>query len=263
MTIQERLKQDFETVESTGVEVLGVFLQGSQNYNLAYEDSDIDTKAIVLPCLYNVIMAEKPISYTHVNPDNSHIDVKDIRLMHQCFVKQNINFLEILFTRYYYLNPKYADLYKTLVLSKAEEIAHADNYAAVNCIAGMIYEKRKALQHPYPTLIEKINKFGYDPKQLHHILRCEEFLNRYITGEPFADCLIPKYDIEYLIDVKRGIIPVEEAVSMANLSVEHAKRCVENYKLNNPHVVNEDVQIQLNLATCRIIKEYYRGHIND
>ena len=41
--------------------------------------------------------------------NNEHIDVKDIRLMFDNFKKQNINFLEILFTKFGIVNEKYLD----------------------------------------------------------------------------------------------------------------------------------------------------------
>ena len=40
-----------------------------------------------------------------------HIEVKDIRLMCQMWKKQNMNFLEILYTKFFVLNPKYADIF--------------------------------------------------------------------------------------------------------------------------------------------------------
>ena len=49
--IKEHLTQDYFTATGLGYNVLGVFLQGSQNYNLAYEGSDIDTKAIIIPSI--------------------------------------------------------------------------------------------------------------------------------------------------------------------------------------------------------------------
>ena len=85
--------------------MVGVFLQGSQNYNLQYEDSDIDTKAIILPKFNDFVLNNKPVSTTLILESNEHIDLKDIRLMFECFKKQNINFIEILFTEYYILNP--------------------------------------------------------------------------------------------------------------------------------------------------------------
>ena len=43
------------------------------------------------------------------------MDIKDIRLYFDNFKKQNINFVEILFTDFYLVNPKYKDLWKILL----------------------------------------------------------------------------------------------------------------------------------------------------
>ena len=155
--IFDRLKSDFDYVASLGYKVLGVFLQGSQNYGLDYNGSDIDTKAIVVPAFEDFALNKKPDSTTLILPSNEHVDVKDIRLMHECFKKQNINFIEILFTKYRYMNPDYETLYRPM-FDNNERIEHYNNYAAINCMAGMVYEKHKAMEHPYPTLIEKIKK---------------------------------------------------------------------------------------------------------
>lgn len=77
---------------------VGLFLQGSQNYNLDYEGSDIDTKAIMLPSFSDFVLNAKPLSTTHIMENNEHVDFKDIRLMFDCIKKQNVNFIEILFT---------------------------------------------------------------------------------------------------------------------------------------------------------------------
>lgn len=45
---------------------VGLFLQGSQNYNLDYEGSDIDTKAIMLPSFSDFVLNAKPLSTTHM-----------------------------------------------------------------------------------------------------------------------------------------------------------------------------------------------------
>ena len=51
--IAKRLNEHWEeSLESFDVSrILGLFLQGSQNYGLDYENSDVDTKLIVLPTL--------------------------------------------------------------------------------------------------------------------------------------------------------------------------------------------------------------------
>ena len=87
--------------------IVGIFLQGSQNYGLETEDSDIDTKLITTPTLNDFIYNRKPISTTHFRANGEHIDFKDIRLMFDTFRKQNLNFIEILFTNYKIINPMY------------------------------------------------------------------------------------------------------------------------------------------------------------
>ena len=57
--------------------------------------------------------------------------------MFECFKKQNINFVELLFTQYYVLNPIYEELFAPM-LDNAEKIARYNNYARVNCMCGMV-----------------------------------------------------------------------------------------------------------------------------
>lgn len=250
--ITARIKSDYEYVQSLGYTVLGVFLQGSQNYNLAYEGSDIDTKCIVLPSFEDFCLNKKPTSTTLVLPSNEHIDLKDIRLMFECFRKQNVNFVEILFTKYRLLNPVYAELYQPM-LDHAESIARYHNYAFVNCMAGMCMEKYKALEHPYPTLLDKIAKFGYDPKQLHHIIRVNEFLARYINGESYSDCLISK-QAEYLIDVKRGCHSLDEARKIAKTMMDDTVRRKNEYMQQNSVVINPRVEEMMNDVLVNVLK---------
>lgn len=260
--IFNRLLSDFDYVTSLGYKVLGVFLQGSQNYGLDYEGSDIDTKAIVVPSFGDFVLNKKPASTTLILPSNEHIDVKDIRLMHECFRKQNINFLEILFTKYRYMNPDYEALYQPM-FDNNERIAHYNNYAAVNCIAGMVFEKRKALCHPYEGLKDRIEKYGYCNKQLHHILRCDEFLKRYTNEVPYGECLIPT-NPQHLIDVKASYIyTLEEALAIADECVEIVKCVKQNYMDDYPVVIDSEVDDIMNNVLFDVLKHSFREEINE
>ena len=64
--IQKRLESDYQYITSLGHEVLGVFLQGSQNYGLSYEGSDIDTKAIIVPSFNDFVLNKKMVSTTEI-----------------------------------------------------------------------------------------------------------------------------------------------------------------------------------------------------
>lgn len=251
--IYDRLKSDFAYVRKLGYDVFGVFLQGSQNYKLDYAGSDIDTKCIVLPAAEDLILNKPPVSTTLILEDNSHIDLKDIRLMWQHFKKQNINYLEILFTDFIYVPHEYYSFWLDMFRIN-EEIAHSDNYAAVNCIVGMVLEKHKALCHPYPTLKEKIDKYGYDHKQLHHIIRCREFLDRYIAGVSFADCLIPQ-DIEYLISVKADYIyDLDQAKAIAKEAVEYVKEVKQQYFDTHERIITESTYQKMDAIMVDILK---------
>ena len=213
--IEEKLKQhcaEAETIISKN-HIVGVFLQGSQNYGLDYEDSDVDTKCIVTPTFKEIALAKKPLSTTHIRENDEHIDLKDIRAYMQTFRKQNLNFLEILYTKYAYINPKYSNEWQELI-KRREDITHYDPVRSVKSMMGIASEKYFAMEHHYPARMAWIEKYGYDPKQLCHLLRVSEYLQRYLAGENYGDCLLTKQP-EYFKEVKLGLHTLEEARDIA------------------------------------------------
>ena len=129
-----------------GDRVLGVFLQGSWNYGdaLCDENSDVDTKCVLLPSFEDFCLGKKPVSTTHVLENGEHLDAKDLRLYMDCFKKQNVNFVEVLFTEYKVLNPMYEAQWERLVEVR-EQVGRYDMRRALDCMVGMAYEKDKAL----------------------------------------------------------------------------------------------------------------------
>lgn len=260
--IMARMQEHLVPVlEHYGERWVGLFLQGSQNYNLDYEGSDIDTKAIVLPGFSDFVWSKKPASTTHIMENDEHVDIKDIRLMFDCFRKQNINFVEILFTPYRIINPVYADLFQP-VLDAREEVARYNNYVGMNCIMGMAYEKQKAMEHPYPATIDKIKTYGYDPKQLHHALRLREFMTRYVAGESYADCLISKRR-DYLKSVKMGCYSLEEARALMNTTIKSMAEDKQVYMDTTPIAVNEHVNEVLKTAVVQILKRCFLEELQE
>ena len=179
-------------------QIVGIFLQGSQNYELDYEDSDVDTKLIVVPSFKDICLNKKPVSTTYVRANNEHTDWKDVHLYMETFRKQNLNFLEILFTDYYIVNPMYKKEWDRLVEAR-EFIAHMNVHRAVKSMKGNAMEKYHAMEHKYPAKADIIEKYGYDGKQVSHLIRIYDYLRRYIAGEPYKDCLIPSKELRKLI----------------------------------------------------------------
>lgn len=247
------------------LELFVLCVQGSQNYGLdLYTEeykSDIDTKAIVIPSLEDVVMNRKPISTTHVLPNNEHLDIKDIRLYFDNFKKQNINFLEILFTEFYIVNPKYKDLWEELVAGR-EDIAHFNPNQALRCMAGMSMEKRKALCHPYPTLLDKIEKYGYDGKQLHHIIRMYDFIQGYTDGLSFQECLSYLPDRDKMMKAKLNEYTLEEALELAERYDNGTKLC-KDVNLDDDEPLNKSAIDLLNKIQYNVIKRNLREEILD
>lgn len=238
--IYERIKKHYEYLESLGLNVVAVFAQGSMNYGLYIQDddykSDVDTKAIVLPTLDDLIKGTKMKS-TKYDFEGEQIDVKDIRVMADMWRKSNPAYLEILFTKFKIINPKF-ELYVNAILDMGDDIVKMNYPRLAKCISGMSREKVIAMEHPYPSLIDKIEKYGYDSKQLHHIVR----LNRLIADIfcydiPFGKALdLNEQDKlkKYLIDIKKSKKTLEEARILAKKYDENTKQIkeqiIEKYK---------------------------------
>ena len=241
--------------------IVCLILQGSQNYGLDYEGSDIDTKLIVTPTFKEIAMNKKAVSTTHVRENEEHTDFKDIRLYIQTFRKQNLNFLEILFSPYAIVNPMYAEQWNRLV-SAREAIAHYSPVQAIKSMKGIAKEKYHAMEHHYPARIAWIEKFGYDPKQLHHLLRVEDYIRRYISGESYESCLQP-LNPTHLQNVKIGCYSLDEARQLADLAINNIDNMSNQYLETCSKEVNQDVDTLLDDVQYNIMKIAIEKEIGD
>lgn len=241
-------------------QIVGIFLQGSQNYEMDYKGSDIDTKLLVCPSFEDIVLNRTPKSYTHVFENDEHMDVKDIRLYWQTLRKGNINFVEILFTKYCIINPLYIGPWLR-VDEIAEDIAFMNPLRAVAAMMGTINEKYHALTHRYPSRVEVIDKFGgYDPKQLHHLVRVTNFLKGYIYGGyPYRE-LITADNVTYetkawVKELKyKGFGSLESALDLANATLEKAREYHSFAKETLSGEENPTVSAEMDSILTEIIK---------
>ena len=246
--------QEAETLVPTK-HIVGIFYQGSGNYGLDYEGSDIDTKCIVTPTFKDIALARKPMSTTHVRANDEHTDMKDIRLYVQTFRKQNLNFLEILYTPYCsFPNKHFYEQWQRLVEAR-EEITHYDPVRSVKSMMGIASEKFYAMEHHYPARMAWIEKYGYDCKQLHHLLRVEEYLDRYLAGESYGECLLTQ-QAEYLKAVKLGMYDLENAREIANKSYNHIHTVCDTFiEKHKDDPINKTVDELLDDVAYEIMRE--------
>lgn len=244
-------------------QIIGIFVQGSTNYGLDTENSDIDTKCILTPTFYDIAMGDPMVSTTHVLDNNEHIDLKDIRAYFSCFRKQNLNFLEILFTPYFIVNPMYINEWIRLVDNR-EAIARMNPYRAVKSMKGIALEKYHAMEHRYPSKVEVIDKYGYDGKQVHHLLRIEDYLIRYINGEPYSKCLTPTEKlVPTLLDYKNQIISLENARIEAKVSIDHITKIADDFCEKTEEKEDKDMKILLEDVQYKIMKIAIEKELKD
>lgn len=168
-----------------------IAVYGSQNYGLDIDEpdyqSDVDYKCVTVPSLEDVVWQTKPVSTT-VEFEGGQIDVKDIRTYFDSIVKCNVNFLETLTTEHY-LVLSYDDEWNAIRKSIPKLIEEMGQ-SYLRGAYGMMTEKFHALDKEYPSTKHKVEKFGYDPKQLHHIYRLEDLIYRYVYFKEYGDFMV-------------------------------------------------------------------------
>lgn len=157
-------------------QILGVFLYGSQNYGVATATSDVDTKAIIVPTLADLCLREKKVKELHL-PNGEHCEVMDIRHLVQNFRKQNINFIEILYTNACWVNYDYKELWEKFFVANREDISH--------------YDMNKAIQSICGQAIHTIKQNPTNGKKISNGMRLLFFLKNYVIGRNYEDCIRP------------------------------------------------------------------------
>lgn len=234
---KKRVKEHYNFVVNTMKDedrVFGVFLIGSQNYNLATSMSDVDTKAVILPSLDEMAENAKAVSTTIYTPDSKeHITLTDFRLWTNQMFKQNINVLETLFTDYFVVNPKYEEVWVELQANR-EDLAHANAETFLKAVQGIFLGYKHHAFVESPTTKEEFDKFGYNPKSFMHMYRVRDFLTNYLAGNSFENCLFVKDEDKqaWLLGIKKGEMSKDKAVASAQVLEECVKDMASDAQLN-------------------------------
>ena len=131
-------------------------------------------------------------------------------------------------------------------------------YRAVRSMMGIALAKWHALEHHYPSRMAMIAAHGYDPTQLHHLLRIRSFLDKYIDGYSYLACMIPDNKTrETLIKVKSPTNPLytlEEAREIGQETINHIKKTADKFCEENPEQENSDMRELLDDVTYEIMR---------
>ena len=90
-------------------------------------------------------------------------------------------------------------------------------------------------------------------KQLHHLFRIEEFVDRWINGETFADCLVST-EPEWLIEVKKGKYDLETARKRGKETMDFIQKMYEGYLKTCDSSVDTSIYALFEEVAYNIIK---------
>lgn len=223
-TINDMARDVYEYVQGLWYRVFYVALYGSQNYGIDTHSSDFDWKAIVVPSLDELISQSKPTSKVY-EYQGGQIEVKDIRNYIESAVKVNVNFIELLNTEYYYST----DMRNALALrSYFKPLLDEQGEIYLRACYWMIQQKFHALRHPFPSKLEVLDKYWYDPKQLCHIVRLKRIMERYTLGD--YSFMHEGEEKEFLINLKQWIVPNEKVDEYAAAHLLEAEGIIKRYE---------------------------------
>lgn len=233
-----------------------ISLVGSQNYNLDDELSDIDSKLWVFPSYETIYKGTRLINYIEeISIGDDKCEIKDFRLLFENLKKQNINFVETLFSKYCIVNPFYATYFYELQ-DYREVIGFYDTPRFLQTMLGQMETRYKKIQSEEVSIEKKA-------KHLYQILRIEEFVKRFFNGEKYEDCLVSKQR-EALLIVKRNKenFSLSGIKDLARTSIDYTKEDINSYlkrlDLTLINIEKEKMDIFFNNLTKQMMTQYLK-----
>ena len=215
--VQERLAAHYKRACEHYSEdsILGVFLYGSWNYGTNLLDSDVDTKCILIPDLYH--LAIKPYEVKHLEVDGEVCECMTIQHMVDNWKKQNINFLEILYTPYFIINPKFIPESFDFSAEWREALAHYDVKKAILSMGN-----------------QALHTYKQDPtnfKKQMNTYRIYLSLFRLINGSKYWDCI-------HFDDSQQIQLQIIRHQGCPSMSMDYALEWLKRYIDDAEHLAN-------------------------
>ena len=249
--VMKRVRAHYEKIyDEYGDRLVGVFLIGSQNYNLDIESSDVDTIAVIMPSISEITFLASPTSVTKIMENGEHIVIKDLRLVRHEIHKGSPNMLEILFTDYLIINPRYFDFSR--LIAHRERIAKISPNGVANAWIGIARRHIKKYR-------EDIENFNI--KDAITILRTAEFIKQYYYGSAsYKEALVPSY-----AGALRAARRNRSDVKLLFYNVDLAIETIETFDKSKIKEINLNglatlINVTLELITDSFKRECYNGN---
>lgn len=238
----------------------GVYLQGSQNYNVHTDKSDVDSKMVVLPTIRSLIRDTKLTVDMDVPCEDGSVEkcsVKPYKDFEALFFKGNFNNLEILFTEYRIGGCEFTEILR----NRREELVKKIWPGLVSACLGMQNQKKAGLYKFTEGTKEFFDEHGYDNKNLIHILRIADTVNRYPYCANFAESLkisgSTKEEINLIRAGKVGKDSVDFMVDSAMRVVETVRSDLSEFKaMDKMHKELPILKDEIGEITANLLEDF-------
>ena len=173
-------------------------LYGSQNYGLATSESDVDVKVAFLPSPQEVLLTGKrqAMTLTKDGSTDNTVLAKDLRDVFAELYKQNLNFLEVLATPYFYSSHEFKPVFDEL-RTRSNEVARYYERGFYLCTCGL-----------FNKLDTDFQKGRFDTKKFVFGMYLKDFVDKYYKDYSFNECFLSK-DIQFYKTVKGATLTPE------------------------------------------------------
>lgn len=246
--IDYQLRKHLKTVEEKYPgRVMFIAAVGSMNYGTFSEESDVDTKAIIIPTFESLVF-DKPESTT-LHIEDEQCSVKDIRTYIHELKKQGISSLETLVTDYFLENYAFG-YYVDYLRSLAEDICHYNEHNFVKSASGDLIHKSMRWNKEYSEYLKTNNDSNLCYKDAYNVVRLHDTIERYLKGMKFKytiDCG-GNLNRDFLLRVKHGELGPQGTNDLVSY-------CCKNLPELSDCEVDRELESKLNTFTLNIIKE--------
>lgn len=222
--------------------VMAIMCCGSQNYGLDIDSSDFDTKAIVLPSFTDLVRGEK-ISTT-VTFDCGLCDVKDVRLYIENLKKQNVNYVETLYTNHIIISKKYKAYFAQL-LEKKDAISVYDKERSLKAMCGMLVQSEEKLKKSCDA-----GDMMSANKCYVNVFKCALMADKYIKGNSYEEVL----DCSKIRALRDKNIPAAQMLSHASHLREKTEKAIEEWIVSDALIADTNIEHWLDEWILELLK---------
>ena len=173
-------------------------LQGSQNYNLDDERSDVDTISLMVPSFEQLVLDINVAKRTHsIHSSGGIATIKDFRAVFHTFIKGAMNVYQILYTPYVSVNEKYRKHFDYL-RSMADDITSNNQRNIIYSTLGVIRSNLASITRVGERILSS-DELG---KRFAMSFYYREFIERFMDGESFGSAMVTQ-NADYLKRLKR------------------------------------------------------------